>query len=153
MAILSCANTVSDPGLKTPTGPQRVASVEVASSLEDRIHSFLLAHGASHKTAEEMAPLFARNKFPRIMASIAIVESVCDPHAVGSAGEVSMFQILRWPGGDPTDNVHALNVAIAHLEEKIRITGSLWPAVRAYNGSGPQAEKYRSKIRNLVLEI
>jgi len=153
MAILSCANTVSDHGLKAlTTVPKCVSSVEV-TSLEDRIRRFLLAHGASGDTAGEMAPLFARNKYPRVMASIAVVETVCDPHAVGAAGEVSMFQILRWPGGDPTDNAHALQVAIAHLDEKVRITGSLWPAVRAYNGRGPRADKYREKIRTLVCQI
>jgi len=153
MAILSCSNTVPDPGFKDlTTEPQRVTYVDV-TSLEDRIRRFLVAHGASEDIAREMAPLFARNKYPRIMASIAVEKTTCDPHAVGAAGEVSMFQILRWPGGDPTDNAHALSVAIGHLEEKIRITGSLWPAVRAYNGSGAQAEKYRNKIKGLVSKI
>lgn len=110
---------------------QAVESGPLVESLSIRIHRFLLEHGAQPEVASEMAPLFAASRRPRIMAAIAIAESNCDPHAVGRDGEVSMFQILVWPGGDPTDNAHALRVAEGHLEQKIVAAGGrLWDGVR-----------------------
>jgi len=119
-----------------------------------RIHRFLLQHGAQPEVASEMAPLFAKSRRPRLMAAIAIAETNCDPYAVGRDGEVSMFQILVWPGGDPTDNAHALRVAEGHLEGKIAAAGGrLWDGVRRYNGAGEKAVAYRDKVRQLVEEI
>ena len=140
--------------------PKTPALVTHATSAPDphcrlavRIHRFLLKHGASPKIAAEMAPVFSRCKYPRVMAAISIVESRCDPYAVGSSGEVSMFQVLRWPGGNPADNVHALKVAISVLDEKRAATKSLRSAIRAYNGRGRRAAAYQRKVWKLIQKI
>lgn len=143
--LLLSVSAVADPG--------PVARPGVKQRLVGRIHQLMLEKGAKPKVAQEVAPLLASCKYPRVMTAIAAVESKFDPHAVGSSGEVSMFQVLHWPGGNPANNAHALKVAIAVFDEKLETTGSVWGAIRAYNGSGQRAYEYRRKVLALMRSI
>jgi len=124
------------------------------SAMEVRLARFIVAHGSGRVDVGKTARILAGSKRPRLMAAIAAAESRFDPEAVGRDGEVSMFQILKWPGGNPRDTAHALRVAESHLEEKIAVAdGRLWEGVRRYNGKGRKACRYREKVRRLVEEI
>lgn len=92
--------------------------------------------------------------YPEVMAAMGAVESGFDSTAVGDFGEVSCWQILEWHKefGDPTDYKDGLNAAVAHLKEK-KIGRTLNGAIRAYNGSGKQAEHYLHSVLRKVERI
>lgn len=52
------------------------------------------------------------------------------------------FRERRWHDFD-----RSLNRCMGELREKFRIQKELWESVRAYNGSGPRARKYRDNVK------
>ncbi|MBE2284435.1 MAG: caspase family protein [Prosthecobacter sp.] len=56
------------------------------------------------------------------------------------------FRERRWHDFD-----RCLNRCIEELKEKFRATNDLWEAVRAYNGSGAAARKYRDNVKQFVV--
>jgi len=122
------------------------------TELETRLAKFIIMHRGPDPV--NTAIILARAKRPRLMTAIACVETRFGPGACGKAGEVSMFQVLRWPGGNPRDTGWALKVAEQHLEEKIKdAKGNLWNGVQRYNGRGREARLYRERVRVLMGEI
>lgn len=123
------------------------------SPLELKLSRFIRVH-SSKADPVETARTLAKAKRPKLMAAIACRESHFDSGAVGRDGELSMFQILKWPGGDPRDTARALAVAERHLEGKIADAGGdLWDGVRRYNGKGKAARRYREEVKALFRSI
>lgn len=56
------------------------------------------------------------------------------------------FRERRWHDFD-----RCLNRCVEELKEKYRVTNDLWEAVRAYNGSGPAARKYRDNVKQFAV--
>lgn len=98
----------------------------------------------------------APKKWRRTVDALIMRESLCDPRARGSSGELGLGQIrpkiwgsrLREAGIirrdkdllDPRKNVRAVVWILEHLP------GKLERKLQAYNGSGPKARKYAKQL-------
>lgn len=69
-------------------------------------------------------------------------QSVYDPETTSTIYIDDAYPNYRT---DPMDNIHA---GIAMLKDKINSqNGDIWEGVRAYNGAGPMAEKYKEMVQ------
>jgi len=116
-----------------------------------KIYYFIAKHPAEHNPIQT-TELIYNSTHPEHFAAIASVESGFDPSAVGPDGEVTIFQILEWNGKNPLNNVEALNAAEQVLAEK-KVGRSLSAAIKAYNGRGSKAERYKRLVLKRVEEI
>lgn len=92
---------------------------------------------------------------PMTMTAIAAAESRFDSAAVGSAGELSMFQILDWPEGkDPLDDREAAIEADRIYVAKLRQShGNRFVTIKRYNGWGQAALNYSRQVSALRKRI
>lgn len=116
--------------------------VETADLTEQRRIEVFIKHNSSLTTekAKYLADRFisrAGLEGARWLAATAKVESDFTLTAVGTSGEVSMFQILKWPKGKDTNNLdHAIDEALKVRKEKQATwKSSPFKAIQAYNGN------------------
>lgn len=117
-----------------------------------KLYYFISSH-PSEKNPIQTTELIHSCPYPEIMASIASVESGFKPTAVGKDGEVSIFQILKWQKGNPINNQDALKEALRVFEEKRLDHKSISASIKAYNGKGLKAEKYKLAVLKRVDQI
>ena len=87
---------------------------------------------------------------PFLIAAVMAQESNGEPNVTGAAGEIGLMQImpfaerpLTWIRAHPTNNI---SWGACLLSSHLRRTGSLWHALKSYNGSGAQAARYADKV-------
>ena len=105
------------------------------------------------KQAKDLADRFIVHGYERAkwLAATAKVESRFNNAAIGTSGEVTMFQILKWPKGKDSNNIdHAIEEALRVRDEKQATWKDKRKAIAAYNGNPKlKATKvYASKIIN-----
>jgi hypothetical protein len=116
-----------------------------------KLYYFISSH-PKEKNPLHTTKLIYNCPYPEIMAAIASVESEYNPKAIGKYREKSIFQILDWDKGDPTNTKVALNEAIRIFEEK-KINRTILGAIKAYNGTGKKAERYRKLVLKEIESI
>lgn len=103
----------------------------------------------------EMAAAVVNRKRPRLLASVAIIESNATPWAVGDAGEVSAWQIIEddWgPVGETTAD-HAKK-AEDILEKLLKENnGNIRISLEKYNGGPHPGEKSRRYAQKVIETI
>ena len=113
-----------------------------------KVKSFIKTY-SSLKTEEEVSYLAERfmshgYATAKWLAATAKVETNFNSSAIGTSGEVSMFQILDWPEGhNPLDIDLAIKEALRVRDIKIRTWGNTFKALQAYNGNPRSKRTYR----------
>lgn len=125
------------------------------TSLSKRIEGFAVKHGADPDLAPELAELLAVCEYPRVLTAIASKESRFNPDAIGSAGEIGAWQVREKFWGHPGETLaEQAKASEAILRDLVDASGGqLKPAIRRYNGSGKQAERYAEHVLKMALEI
>lgn len=134
-----------------------VSNVDTSIITKERKISSFIKHNSSLtiKQADALADRFMSHGYDsaKWLAATAKVEADFMPNAVGSSGEVSMFQILNWPKGkDPTNIDVAIQEALKVRKEKRSRWGDTFEAIRAYNGSpfNPKTKYYANKVTKIM---
>lgn len=116
-----------------------------------------IKHNSSLTTeqADALAERFIAHGYDRAkwLAATAKVESDFRVHAVGTSGEVSMFQILNWPKGkDPKSIDDSIQEALKVISEKEKQSKSTFESIRRYNGNPRlrQTLLYANKVSNYI---
>lgn len=138
------------------TDPMRKAIYETTSifaRVEGCRNKFEYAELAAHYALKNQLP-------PALIASKIAVESTCNPYAVSPApqGCVGLTQVCVKTWGtvydfdgdvnlfNPKDNIEVGTEIMAEYIRKHGLRGG----VKAYNGIGPQADAYATKVLNLA---
>ena len=117
-----------------------------------KLFHFINSHPKSNNNLLTTEIIYACD-YPEVMAAIASVESGFDSNAIGPCNEVSVWQILEWKLGDPTNNKDGLAAALKVFREKRSESRSNVEAIRRYNGRGRKAEIYQRKVLNKIKQI
>jgi len=107
------------------------------------------------KQADTLADRFIVHGYERAkwLAATAKVESDFRVDVVGTSGEVSMFQILKWPKGkNPISINDSIEVALKVISEKEKVSKTTFEAIRRYNGNPKtkQTRIYANKVSNYM---
>jgi len=103
-----------------------------------------------------VATLLCRTKHPAELAGILKEEANPLCNLVGPDGELGPFQLMwyyRPKNYDPYNWEQNVKLAEAVLDEKIALTGSLRSGVKAWNGIGKPADRYRRRVLSHVSNI
>lgn len=116
-----------------------------------------IEHNSSLTTeqANALAERFIERGYARAkwLAATAKVESDFKTNAVGKSGEVSMFQILKWPKGkNPKSIDDSIDEALKVLSEKERVSKTTFESIRRYNGNPRKKQTliYANKVSNYM---
>ena len=126
------------------------------TGLSLRIERFVRKNGVSDDLAPELAELLSICKYPRVLSSIPVREKTYfDPGAIGAVGEIGAFQIRPEFWGHPGHDIFSQTLKAQDVLEQLvkESNGSLSTAIRKYNGSGAQAEKYCRDVLRLARSI
>lgn len=96
-----------------------------------------------------------------IITAIMCVESCYDPCAVGPKGEIGLMQIYTMTCDGVKISAPMLHVVWYNIaagiclftEKLVQADGDMMEAIKRYNGSGPKADKFRTKVCSVVLDI
>ena len=110
---------------------------------------------AGSPVPNQMAKACMKTKNPKLMASVAIVESDGTPWAKGKAGERGAWQVIPKEHGQVSSNVNEQALQAERILDELRVADSgrgLRRALAQYNGgTKPRAKSYRYADR--VLKI
>lgn len=116
-----------------------------------------IKHNSSLTTeqADALADRFIVHGYERAkwLAATAKVESDFRSDAIGKSGEVSMFQILKWPKGkNPKSIDDSINEALKVISEKEKASKTTFEAIRRYNGNPRKKQTliYANKVSNYM---
>lgn len=116
-----------------------------------------IKHNSSLTTeqADALADRFIVHGYERAkwLAATAKVESDFRVDAVGKSGEVSMFQILKWPKGkNPRSIDDSITEALKVISEKEKLSKTTFEAIRRYNGNPRKKQTliYANKVSNYM---
>lgn len=116
-----------------------------------------IKHNSSLTTeqADALADRFIDHGYDRAkwLAATAKVESDFRVDAVGKSGEVSMFQILKWPKGkNPRSIDDSIEEALKVLSEKEKSSKTTFESIRRYNGNPRKKQTliYANKVSNYM---
>lgn len=116
-----------------------------------------IKHNSSLTTeqANTLADRFIVHGYERAkwLAATAKVESDFRVDAVGKSGEVSMFQILKWPKGkNPKSIDDSIDEALKVLSEKEKASKTTFESIRRYNGNPRKKQTliYANKVSNYM---
>jgi len=115
-----------------------------------KLYYFISKHPAE-KNPIQTTELLYNCPYPEAFAAIASVESEFKRGAIGKDRERTIFQILNYKG-NPLDNKQALATALQIFEEK-KSNRSFNAAIKAYNGRGSKAERYKRLVLKKISEI
>lgn len=121
-----------------------------------------LAATVRHLIAEEVVLQSYNRGIPwEITAAIMKIESCYNPKAVGPMGEIGLMQIytMHCAGAsfDPLyleDIKYNINAGLCIFCDKLRIVGGdVCLAIERYNGTGPGAIQFRTKVIQVIMEL
>jgi len=132
----------------------KVETAELTPKL--KIQEFIECNSSlTTEQAKVLADRFIVRGYERAkwLAATAKVESDFTSSAVGSSGEVSMFQILDWPKGKDHLNIDdAIDEALKVRNEKQSIWEDPKKALAAYNGNPKlkQTKLYANRVSEIM---
>lgn len=101
-----------------------------------------------------IASVISKSKYPYTLAAIAKVESDYRPRAVGDGGKSwGMYQIQRRLHGEFRDTIESQTDKAEDILEALINEQGYYNAIKAYNGTGRPAIKYRQKVLKIVREL
>lgn len=116
-----------------------------------------IKHNSSLTTeqASTLAERFIVHGYERAkwLAATAKVESDFRSDAVGTSGELSMFQILKWPKGkNPKSIDDSIQEALKVISEKEKSSKTTFESIRRYNGNPRKKQTliYANKVSNYM---
>ena len=154
--LLVTGMTIAAMGIAQCVKEPRQAPAPVAvkvSKVETQIHAAFEKAGSP--VPQQMTQACMKTKNPKLMASVAIVESDGTPWAKGKAGERGAWQVIPKEHGQVSSNVDEQALQAERILDELRVADSgrsLRRALAQYNGgTKPRAKSYRYADR--VLKI
>lgn len=124
------------------------------SPLQERIARYFVAKGIADPVNKAVV-LTRNSRYPKVAAAQAVVESRVNPKAIGKRREKGAYQVIEKHWGKVADRLELQtkqhsNILSDLLEEN---HGSLYRAVKSYNGVGKSSIKYADAVLKNMAEI